>query len=286
MKRILLSMFTITSLMASAQIVNIPDANFKAYLVGNSTINTNADAEIQESEASAFSGQINCGTMGIEDLTGIEAFTSLTDLRCHSNQLSTLDVSQNTSLTILGCAYNSISSLNLSSNTALTILNFDGNDITTMDLSSLSELNSLKCRGNLLTSLNVANGNNVNFVRFMASNNPDLTCIEVDDITFSTTNWMDKDITANFNTNCNGNVGVNEITQNLEFITFPNPTTGEITFSTTEQISKIEIFNLQGQQLATFIDVNTIDISDFTSGVFMAKISTNQKVGVVNLVKE
>jgi hypothetical protein len=44
----------------SAQVVNIPDANFKAYLVGNYSINTNHDSEIQVSEAVAFTGSINC----------------------------------------------------------------------------------------------------------------------------------------------------------------------------------------------------------------------------------
>ena len=33
------------------QNVNIPDANFKAYLVANSLINTNGDTEVQISEA-------------------------------------------------------------------------------------------------------------------------------------------------------------------------------------------------------------------------------------------
>ena len=38
------------------QNVNIPDANFKAYLVGNILINTNEDTEIQVSEANSFNG--------------------------------------------------------------------------------------------------------------------------------------------------------------------------------------------------------------------------------------
>ncbi|MCH7534469.1 MAG: hypothetical protein IH948_01745, partial [Bacteroidetes bacterium] len=44
----------IVPLFVSAQIVNIPDANFKAALVGDPTINTNGDGEIQVAEASAF----------------------------------------------------------------------------------------------------------------------------------------------------------------------------------------------------------------------------------------
>ena len=59
--------------------VYIPDANFKAYLVGNSAINTNGDSEIQVSEATAFNGAIFCSNMSISDLTGIESFIALGD---------------------------------------------------------------------------------------------------------------------------------------------------------------------------------------------------------------
>ncbi|MGB1019450.1 MAG: hypothetical protein ACPGVH_10260, partial [Chitinophagales bacterium] len=58
-------------------LVTIPDANFKAYLVGNALINTNGNTEIECSEASAFSGTMNCGNLSISDLTGIESFTAL-----------------------------------------------------------------------------------------------------------------------------------------------------------------------------------------------------------------
>ena len=51
------------------QNVNIPDANFKACLVGNSAINTNGDSQIQVSEAASFNGEINCYNMNISDLT-------------------------------------------------------------------------------------------------------------------------------------------------------------------------------------------------------------------------
>ena len=53
------------------QNVNIPDANFKAYLVGNTAINTNGDSEIQVSEASAFKDSIICNEMDISNLKGI-----------------------------------------------------------------------------------------------------------------------------------------------------------------------------------------------------------------------
>ena len=59
MKKLVLNLLLVTFLNVGGmeQIVNIPDANFKAYLVGNSSINANSDSEIQVSEAAAFSGQ-------------------------------------------------------------------------------------------------------------------------------------------------------------------------------------------------------------------------------------
>ena len=99
MKTTLLFLSVFLSVSLFGQNVYIPDANFKAYLVGNSNINTNGDTEIQVSEASTFDGEISCGAQNISDLTGIEAFTALTYLDCWSNQLTSLDVSQNTYLT-------------------------------------------------------------------------------------------------------------------------------------------------------------------------------------------
>ncbi len=107
--------------------VNIPDANFKAYLVGDSAINTNGDREIQVSEASVFNDTIDCSYKNISNLKGIEAFTALTELYCGVNQLTSLDVSQNTALTKLFCGGNQLTSLDVSKNTALTGLNCDGN---------------------------------------------------------------------------------------------------------------------------------------------------------------
>ena len=60
MKKLLLILLCLPMIGFGQPTVNIPDANFKAYLVGNSLINTNGDAEIQISEANSFSGTIVC----------------------------------------------------------------------------------------------------------------------------------------------------------------------------------------------------------------------------------
>lgn len=114
MKKALLFILIVCSInLIHAQNVNIPDANFKNYLLSNSAINTNGDGQIQVSEAIAFNGSIYCGNKNISNLTGIEAFVNITELFCFSNQLTTLNVSQNTALTYLTCSGNQLTSLNV-----------------------------------------------------------------------------------------------------------------------------------------------------------------------------
>lgn len=81
-------------------------------------------------------------------------------------------------------------------------------------------------------------------------------------------------------------VGVNETTQNLSLTTYPNPTTGTVTFKTQEQIESIEIYNLIGQQSAIFNNTSTIDLSNLPKGTYIAKVTSNSKTGVIKLIKK
>ena len=132
---------------ASAQNVAIPDANFKAALVANTGINTNADAEIQVSEATAYTGAIDVHSMGIADMTGIQAFNTLTSLTLYNNQVTSLNVAANTALTYLDCDYNLLTGLNTSTNTALTGLYCTNNHITGLDVSANTALTLFGCGG-------------------------------------------------------------------------------------------------------------------------------------------
>ena len=201
--------------------VYIPDANFKAYLIGNTSINTNGDTEIQLSEATAFNGTIHCGNMNIADLTGIEDFTALTELWCNNNQLTSLNVSQNTALTYLECNFNQLTTLDVSQNTALTNLYCIDNQLTTLDVSQNTALTNLSCDHNQLTSLDMRNGNNINVVAFYTINNPNLTCINVDDAAWSTANWTaanwEIDTQHYFSNNCPP-TSIQEHTTNKELL--------------------------------------------------------------------
>lgn len=218
MKQLLLALFVVLALNGFSQNVNIPDVNFKAYLVGNTAINTNLDTEIQLSEATAYTGTIDCSSDNISDLTGIEAFTAINFLFCGNNQLTTLDVSQNIELLWLYCFNNQLTSLDVSQNITLSQLYCLGNQLTSLDVSQNIVLSQLRCDNNQLECLNIKNGNNSNFTNFNASSNPNLICIEVDDVTYSTNNWTDIDGQTSFSSNCDNycswGVGINELNNN------------------------------------------------------------------------
>ena len=140
----------------NAQIVNIPDTNFKAYLVGNSEINTNRDNEIQLSEAINFNGTIDCNSLNIFNLTGIESFPNIKKLLCYKNRLTHLDVSQNKALENLQCDENQLTSLDLRNNTALKTLMCHINQLTVLDLSKNLALKDLRCYENQLTKIDLS----------------------------------------------------------------------------------------------------------------------------------
>ena len=213
-----LSFSLFASITLFGQNVTIPDANFKANLVGNSTLNTNADTEIQVSEAQAFTGAILCESWSISDLTGIEAFTSLTELNCTDNSLTTIDLTANTMLTSLTCATNQLTNLNISANilltnlnctdnlltgldvttnTALTYLSIYTNSITSVDLSQNSALTNLWCMFNPLTALDVSQNSNLIFLQ---ANNCSLTSVNL--ANGNNTNFVAAVLNNNSNLTC------------------------------------------------------------------------------------
>ena len=156
-------------LFTNAQIVNIPDANFKAKLLLASPtqniaynaagtkikIDTNNDNEIQISEAQQVF-RLVVSSSSITDLTGIQSFTNLILLNCAYNQLTNLDVSSSTGLTNLNCSNNLLTSLNISSLSALTFLDCFNNQLETIDVSTNVALVELYCSKNQLTTLDVS----------------------------------------------------------------------------------------------------------------------------------
>ncbi|WP_055446636.1 DUF7619 domain-containing protein [Lacinutrix mariniflava] len=138
-------------------IVNIPDVNFKAELLNNSSISTtenfdytygeysiftstfggtptfsatgvdlNNDGEIQESEALLITGLV-LDNLNINSLEGLEAFSNLQYLNVSQNSIILFDPSSLPLLKFVDCSYNNILNLDFSLNSSLILSFFVGN---------------------------------------------------------------------------------------------------------------------------------------------------------------
>ena len=117
MKRILILLCL--PLLTLAQQTYVPDDNFEAYLEANGMGNGIANDDYVFTSAIDTLNYLDVSGWGVPQnqtisvLTGIEDFTALDTLNCQSNQLTTLDVSNNTALTYLRCDNNQLTTLDV-----------------------------------------------------------------------------------------------------------------------------------------------------------------------------
>lgn len=222
------------TIITCVETVDIEDAAFEEYIenelnagdgiLGNKKVckeKIQTITELRLTEGGQFNGQ----GFGIEDLSGIEHFEALELLWVQNNDLTSLDLRQNTELQALGAFRNNIASLNLEGLTQLTVIGLSINAITQADFSSNTAVEVLDIENNNLESITL--GDNINFVQFRVTDNPNLQSLDISGIdsnltTFSATGlsslsciqvsseqnanaqagWS-KDTTTEYSTNCN-----------------------------------------------------------------------------------
>ena len=155
----LLSLLMIASARADVVIntTNFPDMNFRRYLLSQSY---GYDGVLTNAEI-ANVGSIYLLFEKVENLKGIEYFTSLTYLDCSGNKLSSLDVSNNTRLLTLYCDNNQLTTINVSGCSALNRFTCGHNQLNTLDLSKNTNLKYLDCSYNLFGFLDVSKNTNL-----------------------------------------------------------------------------------------------------------------------------
>ncbi len=119
------------------------------------------------------------------------------------NSLESLDLSKNVSLKSLRLDHLKFAIIDLSQNTLLTSLEISASRFTELNLTKNIALTSFQTRYNSdLFSVNVQNGNNEAISLFEINDNPNLTCIQVDNVEWSTENWTNRDPQHYFSTDC------------------------------------------------------------------------------------
>lgn len=172
---------------ASAQIVSIPDPNFKNALVNTLCVDldhngladadadTNNDGEIDVAEALAVT-DLYVMNRNISNLAGLEAFTVVEVLNIGGNPVYAFDPSPYQNLKDLLCGNNQLSSLNVSTLPNLETLDCSDNPLTDLTCSNNPSLRYLRCNYTLLITLNLCSTG----VRILnCSENPNLTSISI-----------------------------------------------------------------------------------------------------------
>ena len=131
---------------------NFPDENFRAYI--SEKIDTNSNGYLSDAEITAVT-QILAYSKNIADLTGIEYFTEITQLYCHNNSITSIDLTNNTKLTLIQANNNSMVSIDLSGLTKLSNLQLQNNKLLKLDLSE-NAIKALQVQNNNLSELDLS----------------------------------------------------------------------------------------------------------------------------------
>jgi hypothetical protein len=238
---------------------------------------------------------LNCRNTQISSLD-VTLHPMISSLSCVNNQLNSIDLTQNPLLRYLFVSMNQITNLNVSQNPLLEYLYCDNNQLISLTLAQNSALKRLICDSNQLSCLNVRNGTNNNFINnfptFSATNNPNLTCIEVDNPSWNITGWGYIDPQTSFTNNCGNlcSVGINE--NSLSYLSlYPNPTNGNITIDIGEIKTNVKstITNSIGQ--VRFVgNYNSTDYINFDfndqNGIYFLQIEADGKIITKKIIKQ
>ena len=260
------STFVETQAECDALYTYIPDDNFEQALIDLGYDTGPLDDYVPTANISGVTS-LFVNNKNISDLTSIEDFIALTFLDCNSNQLTSLDVIQNTNINYLRCQYNQLTSLNVSQNT---------------------QLISLFCYSNQLTSLDVRNENNANIISFYAEDNPNLTCIFVDDKDAGYLSGWTIDPSSTFvetEAECDA-LGVNDIINDAGFAIYPNPAKEKFSIQTSNEIENLKIYDIFGKLFKIYGEQETYSISDLASGVYLIHVRSNKDIQISKLVVE
>ena len=255
MKKYYLLLLLVTSFL-NAQIVNIPDANFKARLLMASPsntvaysggfavkIDTNNDNQIQFSEAILIDS-LKVRQANITNLEGINNFSNLKKLNFNNNQISLLNISNLNSLKILSASANEITSIDLSNNIQLVDVDVSINQLQSIDVSNLFNLKRLQIYLNQLTSISVTEN------------------LQLEELNIKNNQISNLDVLVNSNLkklDCGENpISSIDISQNLNLEILNIDNTNVASIDVSQNINMIELGCME-------TPITTLDISNNTS---------------------
>ena len=146
---------------------NFPDEAFRKWLTEQSYV---TDGILKEEKMIQINEIDVSNNADIKSLQGIEYFTALQVLYCHSTGITTLDVSKNVNLKHLNCGNTKITDLDISNNLNLQYLSITDTKIRKLDVSNNQALNELYCNYSSLAWLKISENANYEALAISDSN--------------------------------------------------------------------------------------------------------------------
>ena len=265
----------------TAQITNIPDQNFEQHLI-NEGIDSDGtiNGQVLTSDISDVEN-LDLSWKNLTDLTGIEAFESLKVLdisHSYLNYFSTpLDLSTLISLEELYMDGNGdnislfVGEILLHNNPNLQKIESDGNwplysvDLTGSDLT--------------LTNLEI-------YVYRDPNETGDL-CIQVTNPAQAIAeqgNYANWTVCCNYTYSTDCNLSIDTLNK-IEVVLFPNPVQNSFQIKTSEEIERVQIFSIDGKEVAYFGSKSEYNISKLPTGMYFVKIHSNKGEAIQRIVK-
>ncbi|MCF7560245.1 T9SS type A sorting domain-containing protein [Sabulilitoribacter multivorans] len=244
------------------------------------------------------SNQINQLTTVLTNLSAIK-YLSISD-----NQLTDLNASSNNNLIELNVSNNQITSLQLPTNlNQLKTFNCSNNqitgdfDLTTMGIAACPTPNqnnpldfcpdsiTINVSGNQLEFVNIQNGINSDILNFNSSNNPDLSCVQVDDVNNIGVNWF-KDATTEYGLDCKfGQTYVPDDNFEQTLITFGYDTGALDDYVPTANIEVIIDLDISGNNITDLTgieDFAALQNLDFSNNV-ISSVDLTQNTNLIQI---
>ena len=207
---------------------------------------------------------------------------------CANNILNELDLSANPNLTRILCNNNNLTAIDLSTAPELFLFFGMNNQIQSIDISSNAALKYFRAENNELIKLDIRNGENAEINEFVATQNPDLSCVFVDDSNASfLVDWQLDD--ASTFVEDNSDCETLSIKEDFiaDFIVYPNPANGQVNINLNSPQAIVKLYTVKGQlvfETKIAQGINSVNISDFSSGLYVVAIHSQDNVTTKKLV--
>jgi len=257
-----------------AQVINFPDANFKAKLLTSSTANTvaelegqvpvaidsNGDGEIQVSEAQAII-YLNINGSGINNLSGLENFTNLFSFGIFDNPVNNINLSGLSNLHWLSIEDTNITNVDLSSVPLLTYIWLSEGDFETVDVSMLPNLVYFESQASELIHMDFSQNPLLTYVN---CRNSHVTSLNVSQNTALTTLYCDNNQLTSLNISGLSSLNIINCAQNfLATINTEgaNPTGLDCSYNPLTQLDASEMTNLISVNIQNTL-LSSVDLSE------------------------